>query len=122
MKFISLFTKTPSHKRFNFEPRFYDARAEEREARESRIREELAREAGKATETSEQYRTRIAGSFHAARRRSKASDDNLNATLIRLGVLLFLTLFLLAFLTWGKPALYSLLLFIPAYAYLKFKK
>jgi hypothetical protein len=122
MKFIHLFTKAPSYKRFSYEPRFYDARAEERKEREARIKEELAREAGKATESPEQYRSRIAGSFHAARRRSKASDDNISATLLRLGILLFLSLFLLAFLTWGKPALYSLLLFIPVYAYLRFKK
>lgn len=87
--------------------------------RENRIRIELEREKGK-TEDLNQYRSRIAGSFQAARRRSKSSAEP-NAVMIRLGVLLFLALFIMAFIQWGKPALYSLFLFIPFYFYLKFK-
>lgn len=123
MKFISLFTKTPSHKRFGYKPRYWDPAAEERKEREERIRKEIERERGIAPQDTDQgYRDRIAGSFHNARRRSNKSSGELNAVLLRSGVLLFLVLFLMAFLTWGKDALYALLIFVPVYFYFKFKK
>lgn len=119
MKFLSLFTKAPQHQRFQYTPRFYDPQKEEMQERESRIRAEIEREKGK-TEDLGQHRSRIAGSFHAARRRSKTNSEP-SAVMIRLGVLLFLAFFIMAFLQWGKPVLYSLFLFIPFYFYLKFK-
>lgn len=122
MKFVSLFTKTPNYKRFSYEPRFYDQKAEERKEREDRIRQELAREQGQQNAETTDYRSRMTGAFHSARRRSQASQDTLRSNLIRLGVLLFLTLFIMAFITWGRPALYSLLVFVPVYLYFKFKK
>jgi hypothetical protein len=122
MKFVSLFTKTPSYKRFTYEPRFYDQKAEERKEREDRIRQELAREQGQQSAETADYRSRMTGAFHSARRRSQSSPDTLRSNLIRLGVLLFLTLFIIAFMTWGKAAFYSLLVFVPVYLYLKFKK
>ena len=123
MKFISLFTKTPNHKRFAYKPRYWDPAAEERKEREERIRKEIEREKGNAQEDATAgYRDRIAGSFHNARRRSNKSSGELNVVLLRSGVLLFLVLFLMAFLTWGKDALYALLIFVPVYFYFKFKK
>lgn len=121
MKFLSLFTKAPQHQRFTYKPRFYDEQKEEMRERENRIRKEIERERGVVTEEQEEYRSRIAGSFQAARKRSQPASST-NATMIRLGVLLFLSVFIIAFLQWGKPALYSLFLFIPVYFYLKFKK
>jgi hypothetical protein len=122
MKFISLFSKTPNHKRFNYTPRYWDQAAEERKEREERIRKDLEREQGLAPEGSPNYRARIEGSFHSARKRSNKSSGELNAVLLRSGVLLFLVLFLMAFLTWGTDSLYALLIFIPVYFYFKFKK
>lgn len=123
MKFISLFTKAPQHKRFSYEPRFYDPKEEERRDREERIRREVARERGEepAEETSS-YRNRIQGSFHSARRRSNKSKEVLNENLIRLGILLFLTLELIAFFTWGKAALYGLALIVPVYLWIRLKR
>jgi len=121
MKFLSMFTKAPQHQRFTFKPRFYDEQKEEMLARENRIKKELERERGIVTESQGEYRSRIAGSFQAARKRSQPST-NANATIIRLAVLLFVSLFIIAFIQWGKPALYSLFLFIPIYFYFKFKK
>jgi len=92
--------------------------------RELRIKKELERERGIVSEngtSGADYRSRISGSFHAARRRSKTSSGP-NVVMLRLVVLLFITLFLVAFLTWGKPVFYSLFLFIPVYFYFKFKK
>lgn len=74
-----------------------------------------------AGDTDNGYRSRISGSFQAARKRSKPTAER-NAVMLRLAVLLFLTLFIMAFLSWGKIALYSFVLFIPFYLYLKFKK
>lgn len=120
MKFFSLFTKAPQYQRFNYSPRFYDPQKEEMQERESRIKKELEREKGIMTESDGNYRTRIAGSFQAARKRSKPAIGG-NATMIRLIVLLFLSVFIIAFLEWGRPVLYSLFLFVPFYFYLKFK-
>jgi Flp pilus assembly protein TadB len=120
MKIFSLFTKAPNHQRFSYNPRFYDAQKEEMEERERRIKFDLDRERGTAKEAPEQYRSRIAGSFQAARKRSKPSIGA-NATMVRLGILLFLVTLIIAYLEWGKPALYSLFLVIPIYLYLKFK-
>jgi len=122
MKFVSLFTKAPNYKRFSYAPRFYDQKAEERKEREERIRQQIAVERGQqSTETSD-YRSRMTGAFQSARKRSQASPSTLQSSLIRLGVFLFLTLFIMAFMTWGKVALYSFLLFVPVYIYLKFRK
>lgn len=120
MKIISLFTKTPKYQRFNYTPRFYDAKKEEMEAREKRIKSELEKDNVVEADLT-QHRSIIAGSFHAARKRSKTSTTP-NAAIIRSAVLLFLVLFLMAFLTWGTVALYGFLLFIPVYVYLKFRK
>lgn len=122
MKFISLFNKPPDHKKFSYTPRFYDQKAEERKEREERIRRELAREEGQDAVEVSGYRSRITDTFQSARRRSNKGRGELNAVLLRSGLLLFLTLFAIAFLTWGTSALYSLLVFVPLYFYLKFKK
>ena len=122
MKFISLFSKPPSHKRFSYEPRFYDAKAEEQREREERIRRELPQEQGIKGSESSGCRSRIAGSLQSSRKRSNKGKGELKATLLRSGLLLFLTVFAIAFLTWGEVVMYSLLLFIPLYFYLKFKK
>ena len=122
MKFISLFTKAPNYKRFSYTPRFYDRRAEEMKEREERIRREIEMEKGDLTKEAAGYRARMTGAFHSSRKRSKSSEDSLRSSLIRSGLLLFMTLFIMAFLTWGSVALYSLFLFVPVYFYLKFKK
>lgn len=119
MKLLSLFSKTPSHQRFNYTPRYFDPKKEEIEAREARIRKELKLE---EPSDSGDYRSRISGSFHAARRRSKQSSGSLDAMLLRLGIILFLVLFIMAYIQWGKVALYGFFLFVPFYFYLKFRK
>jgi len=120
MKIFSLFTKAPQYQRFNYNPRFYDPQKEEMQERERRIKEDLDRERGIVPDVTENHKSRIAGSFQAARKRSKPAIGA-NATMIRLGILLFLVIFIIAYLEWGRPALYSLFLFVPVYLYLKFK-
>lgn len=121
MKFLSLFTKAPQHQRFSYTPRFYDPVKEELEQRESRIKKELEKERGVESEdTTAAYRTRIAGSFQAARKRGKQTGGT-SVAMTRLFILLFITVFLIAFLEFGRPALYMFVLFVPFYLYLKFK-
>ncbi len=122
MKFPSLFTKTPTHHRFNYKPRFYNPEEEERREREVRIQRELDLEKGITSETGETaHRSRIAGAFQAARKRSQKSSTP-NAALMRTASLLFLVLFIIAFLQWGRPAIYLGFLIVPFYLYAKFKK
>jgi hypothetical protein len=123
MKFISLFTKAPNYQRFNYTPRYYDARKEELKEREDRIRREMEAEKGIVSNADTVgYRGRMTGSFHTARKRSKVTYSGPNVAMLRLAILLFISLFLFAFLTWGKPVLYSLLIFVPVYFYFKFKR
>ena len=119
MKIISLFTKAPTHQRFTYRPRYYDPAKDEMLERENRIRKEIERERG-LSQTDSDYRSRIAGSFHAARKRSKPSAQT-SEVVMRLGVLLFMTLLLIAFFQWGKSALYVGLAFVPIYLYWKIK-
>ncbi|MBL7866183.1 MAG: hypothetical protein JNK10_15005, partial [Cyclobacteriaceae bacterium] len=53
MKFPQIFIKTPSHKRFNFTPRFYEPQVEERKEREERIRQELEEQGLREKEANE---------------------------------------------------------------------
>ena len=89
--------------------------------REARIRRELKLEREGEAEIGD-YRTRISGSFHAARKRSKQSSETLGANLMRFGIILFLVLFVIAYIQWGQVAFYGFALFIPFYLYMKFKK
>jgi len=118
IKIPSLFTKTPRHRRFNFTPRHYDPLEEERKAREERIERELRAKRGDE-ETDGAYRARIAGSFRAARR-SEGKIFDPSANLIRLLITTFLVVWIIAYLQFGKDALYALLLFIPFYLWVKF--
>ena len=122
MKIVSLFSKAAGYKKFAYKPRFYDQKAEERKERDERILQEIALEQGHENLSSNDHRSRIQGAFHSARRRTQTTPGSANATLLRLGVFLFLSVFLIAYMTWGKWALYSLLLFLPVYIYYKFKK
>ncbi len=119
MKIISLFTKAPQHQKFNYRPRYYDPSKDEMAEREERIRKEIARERGELQDDGG-HRARIAGSFQAARKRSKPTAEK-SAVIVRFGVLLFMALLLIAFLQWGKPALYAAAAFIPVYLYMKFR-
>jgi Flp pilus assembly protein TadB len=119
MKFPSLFTKTPQHKRFSYQPRYYDPQEEVRKEREARIRNEL--KAAENQEALAEYRSRIAGSFRQAKKTAGRQADP-SANLLRIIILILLVVWLIAYLQFGKPAIYALLLFVPVYVYVKFKK
>lgn len=119
MKIPFLFSKAAPHQRFRFSPRYYDVKKEEMQNREDRIKRELSMDANADLGD---FRSRIAGSFQAVRKRNKPTGGSASSNLLRLGVLLYLVLLIIAYLTWGNIATYSLLLFVPFYFYLKFKK
>ncbi len=124
MKLPHLFTKAPNHKRFTYTPRHYDPQEEERKEREERIRKELGVENAKKQEeeNTNGYRTRIAGSFRTAKKTATVQRDP-SATMLRLIVLTVLTIGLIAFIEYGRVALYGLaVVFVPFYLYLKFRK
>jgi hypothetical protein len=118
IKIPTLFTKTPRHKRFNFTPRHYDPQEEERKAREERIQREVLAK-GESEEIDVTYRARIAGSFRTARKSGSKGFDP-SANLIRLLITTFLVVWIIAYLQFGKDALYALLLFVPFYLWIKF--
>jgi Flp pilus assembly protein TadB len=124
MKLPTLFTKTPSYKRFGYTPRHYDPLEEERKEREERIRRELSIESDKKAndDNPKEYRTRIAGSFRSAKKTATAQKDP-SANMLRLIILLVLAVGLIAFIEYGTLALYGVaLIIIPFYFYLKFRK
>jgi hypothetical protein len=124
MKLPSLFTKTPNYKRFAYTPRHYDPLEEERKEREERIRHELSIEAEKKSdeENLHAYRSRIAGSFRTAKKTATVQKDP-SANMLRLVILMVLTVGLIAFIEYGKVALYGVaIVIIPFYFYLKFRK
>jgi Flp pilus assembly protein TadB len=118
IKIPSLFTKTPKHKRFNFTPRHYDAMEEERKAREERIRSELQAE-GKDIIIDDSYRTRMAGSFRASKKTQGRQFDP-SANLLRIIIITILVVWLIAYIQFGQPALYALLLIVPVYVWIRF--
>jgi hypothetical protein len=124
MKLPQLFTKTPNYKRFAYTPRHYDPGEEERKEREARIRHELnlEKEQTAAGEDVHGYRSRIVGSFRTAKKTVTPQRDP-SAAMIRLAILMVLTIGLIAFIEYGKVALYGVaLVFVPFYLYLKFRK
>lgn len=117
MKLPTLFTKIPRYKRFDYAPRHFDPQEEERKARDEQIRKGLRTDG--ENEISSEYRARIAGSFKASRKHQAKSFDP-STNLIRLIILTFLVVWIIAYLQFGSIAFYGLLLFIPFYLWLKF--
>jgi hypothetical protein len=126
MKIPGMFSKSAKYHRFEYKPRYFDPKKEEHEAREERLRQEIAREKGINPEDAEStpynYRARMSGAFQEARRRSSKSASEPNVALIRIGVMLLIALLLVGFLTWGTKVVYSLFLIFPIWIYLRFFK
>jgi hypothetical protein len=124
MKFTQLFTKIPNYKRFGYMPRHFDPLEEERREREERILQEVDQEQRKklVEETQHGHRTRIMGSFKTAKKTATVQRDP-KANTLRLIVLLIVSVGLIAFIQYGKIAIYGVLaVFIPLYLYLKYRK
>ena len=83
--------------------------------REEQIRAELE----KGEMNIEHARTRIEGSFRKARTNSHRSTS---PGVLRLAILLFLVLWVIGIFEIGMTALYGILILVPFYFYLKFRK
>ena len=118
MKMISLFTKAPNHRRFSYSPRYYDPEEEQRKEREERIKNELGFE--RPVEEESVHISLIAGSFRAARKTSRPAAGT-SIGLLRLIILTFIVLWLLAVFEFGTVAIYGIILLVPFYFYLKFR-
>ena len=121
MKFPTLFTKIPGHKRFNYIPRHYDPQEEERKAREERIQKEL-RANDDTNEFDSGHRARIMGSFRSARRSQGGQTFNPSTNMLRLIIITLIVVWLIAYLHYGKPAIYGLALIIPMYIWIRFAR
>jgi hypothetical protein len=119
MKFPSLFTKIPKHRRFNYTPRHYDPLEEERKAREERIHKELSlKEELDGIDTG--HRARIAGSFRSARKVQGKQHVDPSTNMLRLIIITLLVVWIIAYLHYGQPAVYALALLIPLYIWIRF--
>ncbi len=99
-------------------PRHYNPMEEERKAREERIRSELDASNSEAVADSG-YRTRIAGSFRIAKKTQGRQFDP-SANMLRLIIITIIVVWLIAYLQYGKDALYLLLLIVPVYVWVRF--
>lgn len=119
--------KQPRYKRFNYEPRWYNPQEEKKRERQERIQRELEslgiQNKEEPSSDEHPYHSRIAGSFRSnTARRSASRQFDPSASLLRLILLLFLSIWLIAYLQFGNVALYALLTLIPLYAFLKLRK
>ena len=117
IKLPTLFGKIPKHKRYSYEPRYYDPQKEEREARLARKRAEAGEP---QTSVELDRKTRMSEAFRSHRQQQRSSGLNFRPALIRSGLLLFMTLLLIGWLQWGNVALYGLFLAVPVWLYVRF--
>jgi len=109
MKFPSI-TRIPKHRKFNYEPRYYDPVKEDIKNRTERIRAEIDVEKNKTS------RENIREAF------SRRERDNRKTDFMQL---LLVTIMLGTFVGWlyfGNVALYAFLVLFPLYIYLRTRK
>ena len=109
MKFPSLF-RTPTNKRFHFEPRYYDPVKEFVEERKA------IAENGKENKNSDEY------SPSRIRFERRKSSQGLNSSLLQLVIALVLSGMIVGWLYFGDDMLYAMLGLIPLYFYFKFRR
>lgn len=96
MKFPSLF-RTPSHKRFHFEPRYYDPIKEDIERRTARIARESSQD------QTNNYRSNISNAFTRKTRQSNKTG------LIQFSILAFLFCGIFGWIYYGDVVLYIIM-------------
>lgn len=102
MKFPSLF-RTPTHKRFHFEPRYYDPIKEDIARRTARIKQELS------GDKSNNYRANISSAFARKSRQSNKSG------LIQFSLIAGMFCAFFGYIYYGNIALYIMLSIMAAY-------
>ncbi|MDH5475072.1 MAG: hypothetical protein OEX22_05215 [Cyclobacteriaceae bacterium] len=109
--------KIPKHQRFNVEPRYYDPVKEDISQRTSRIKKELEASDNKETESENEYKTQIAGSFSG-----RIVKRDRSANFFQFLLIIVLTASSVGYLYFGDVALYLLGIFMLLFVYIKFKK
>lgn len=102
MKFPSLF-RTPTNKRFHFEPRYYDPVKEEIQRREARIKSEMSQD------QTNNYRTNISNAFARKPRQSNKTG------LIQFSLIAVLFCGIFGWLFYGDIVLYLILAILGAF-------
>ena len=98
MKFVSLFGKTPKHKQFDYQPRFYDEIEDRMKEREELAKQELAEQADEELLLREHRVSRIKGAIRSSSRKQSGHTDMRRSILTRL-VLIFI-LSIIGYVTW----------------------
>ena len=111
MKIPSL-TRLPNHRRFSFEPRYYDPIKEDIAERTSRIEQEIRQ---LDTDVSPR-RISFEGAF--ARRATQARSANM----LQLAIVVVLFTLIFGYLYYGNDILYIGLLAIPVYIFFRLRK
>jgi len=109
---IPTLTRLPSHRKFSFDPRYYDPIKEDIEERTSRIEQELRQRTSVATA----YSSGINGAF--ARRASYNKSSNMLQGVIMIALFMFI----FGYLYFGNGVFYVLWLVFPIYGYFRFKQ
>ena len=111
MKFPSII-RLPRHKRFNFEPRYYDPIKEDIENRIAQIKSEMTEE------TDTEFKSSIEGAF----RRNRTKHSNAGQALLQLLIFAVLLGGFVGWLFYGNVILYLFAAFIPVYLFLRLRR
>ncbi len=109
MKFPSL-TRIHQHKRFNFEPRYYDPVKEDIKNRTERIRSEIS------SEKNQSYREHIREAF------GRREKENRKADFMQLLLITIMAGTFVGWLYYGNVAFYAFLVLFPLYIILRTSK
>jgi len=104
MKIPSLL-RVPKNKRFNFQPRYYDAIKEEIEERTERIKSEIG--------DKEFYHEHISQAFRRREKRDRTSG------MLQFFFVITFALIIFGYIYFGAQILYTLLILIPLYIWMK---
>lgn len=115
MRFLSIL-RIAKHQRFHIEPRHYDEVKEDIEQRTSRIKRELKLERRQGVAGSVEH-SRINGAFAKSSRRESSRTSYL-----RFFIIVYLFGGFVGYLYLGNTVLYLMLLVVPVYYYLRWKK
>lgn len=118
MKLPSL-VKTPSHKRFEFTPRYYDPVKEELKNRTELIKKELNPKYEPDTEQDSTYGLRLKGTFSKKVNKSRTQSSSNSQMARTLGIVALLILLFYTYVQYGNIALVILFFAFASYFYIK---
>jgi len=127
MKFPS-FIRVPKYKRFNIEPRYYDPVKEEIEQRTERIRLDLEHEQRaermqyNPDQTAEQLQQDTGRRIKLERPIERHRKEDFRSAFIQAGIFIFFIGTVFGFLYYGTQVFWALLVFIPIYLFVRFKR